>query len=85
MIEGKTRLLQLLDDYINADGLTIVIGSEHNAPDLQRFSLVVSSYSDGHAVRAVGVIGPRRMRYSKAISAVDSMTKAISRMISSRT
>ena len=51
MIEEKTRLLQLLDDYIDADGLTIVIGSEHSAPDLQRFSLVVSTYSDGRAVR----------------------------------
>ena len=58
MIEEKTRLLHLLDDYISADGLTIVIGSEHSAPDLQRFSLVVSSYSDGRTVRAVGVIGP---------------------------
>jgi heat-inducible transcriptional repressor len=84
MIEEKTRLLHLLDDYIGADGLTIVIGSEHNAPDLQRFSLVVSSYSDGRTVRAVGVIGPRRMRYSKAINAVDSLSTAISRMISSR-
>jgi heat-inducible transcriptional repressor len=84
MIEEKTRLLHLLDDYITADGLTIVIGSEHSAPDLQRFSLVVSSYSDGQTVRAVGVIGPRRMRYSKAINAVDSLSKAISRMIASK-
>lgn len=80
MIEEKTRLLLLLNDYINADGLTIVIGSEHSAPDLQRFSLVVSSDSDGRTVRAVGVIGPRRMRYSKAIHAVDSLSKAINRM-----
>ena len=84
MIEEKTRLLQLLDDYISADGLTIVIGSEHSAPDLQHFSLVVSSDSDGRTVRAVGVIGPRRMRYSKAIHAVDSLSKAINRMGASR-
>jgi transcriptional regulator of heat shock response len=35
-------------------------------------------------VRAVGVIGPRRMRYSKAINAVDSLSKAINRMVASR-
>ena len=29
MIEEKTRLVQLLDDYISGDGLTIVIGTEH--------------------------------------------------------
>ncbi len=56
MIEEKTRLLQLLDDYISADGLTIVIGSEHNAPDLQRFSLVVSEL-----LRRAH--GPRRRRH----------------------
>jgi molecular chaperone GrpE len=31
MIEEKTRLVQLLDDYISSGGLTIVIGTEHHA------------------------------------------------------
>jgi heat-inducible transcriptional repressor len=81
MIEEKTRLVQLLDDYISGCGLTIVIGSEHHAPDLQLFSLVVSTYSDGHGTGTVGVIGPTRMRYSRAIDAVDSLSKAIDRMV----
>jgi heat-inducible transcriptional repressor len=84
MIEEKTRLVKLLDDYISSDGLTVVIGSEHHTPDLQRFSLVASAYSDGHGIGAVGVIGPTRMRYSRAINAVDSLSKAISRMVSSK-
>jgi heat-inducible transcriptional repressor len=81
MIEEKTRLVQLLDDYMSTDGLTIVIGSEHHAPDLQNFSLVASTYFDGHGTGAVGVIGPTRMRYSRAIDAVDTLSKAISRMV----
>lgn len=84
MIEEKARLVQLLDDYISSDGLTIVIGSEHHAADLQRFSLVACTYSDGHGTGAVGVIGPTRMRYSRAINAVESLSKAISRMVASR-
>ena len=84
MIEEKTRLIQLLDDYIGADGLTIVIGSEHHAPDLQRFSLIASTYSDGHGTGAVGVIGPTRMRYSRAINAVEALSRAISRMVGPR-
>ena len=80
MIEEKTRLVQLLDDYMSSDGMTIVIGSEHHAADLQHFSLVASTYFDGHGTGAVGVIGPTRMRYSRAINAVDSLSKAISRM-----
>ena len=75
MIEEKTRLVQLLDDYMGTEGLTVVIGTEHHAPDLQHFSLVASTYFDGHGTGAVGVIGLTRMRYSRAINAVDSSPK----------
>jgi heat-inducible transcriptional repressor len=84
MIEEKTRLVQLLDDYLNTDGLTVVIGTEHHSPDLRRFSLVVSSYSDGRGTGAVGVIGLTRMHYSRAINAVESLSNAISRMVAPR-
>ena len=82
MIEEKTRLVKLLDEYLGGEGLTVVIGSEHHAADLQPFSVVASTYSDGHGTGAVGVIGPTRMRYSRAIDAVDSLSKAISRLVS---
>ncbi|MBW8895782.1 MAG: heat-inducible transcription repressor HrcA [Acidobacteria bacterium] len=82
MIEEKARLVQLLDDYLGTTGLTVVIGTEHHDADLQCFSLVASTYSDGHGTGAVGVIGPTRMRYSRAINAVDTLSKAISRMVS---
>jgi heat-inducible transcriptional repressor len=84
MMEEKARLVQLLDEYISADGLTVVIGSEHHSPDLQRFSVVASAYSDGRSTGAVGVIGPTRMHYSRAIRAVDSLSSAIRRMVASR-
>lgn len=80
MIEEKTRLVKLLDDYISGDGITIVIGSEHSTPDLQPFSLVLSTYSDGRSTGALGVIGPTRMRYSRAINAVESLSRAITRL-----
>lgn len=84
MIEEKTRLVQLLDDYMGTAGLTVVIGSEHHAADLQHFSLIAATYSDGHGTGAVGVIGPTRMRYSRAINAVDMLSRAISRMVSGK-
>jgi len=80
MIEEKARLIQLLDEYMSAEGLTIVIGSEHHAPDLQRFTLIASTYSDGRGTGAVGVIGPTRMHYSRVINAVEGLSKAIGRM-----
>jgi heat-inducible transcriptional repressor len=84
IIEEKTRLLQLLDEYIGGEGLTIVIGTEHHAPDLQRFSVVMSTYTTGSATGTIGVIGPTRMRYSKAIQAVDSLSRTMSRVTGTR-
>src|SRR3954471_23437528 len=84
MIEEKTRLVRLLDDYMGTEGLTVVIGSEHHSADLQHFSLIASTYFDGHGTGTVGVIGPTRMRYSRAINAVDMLSKAISRMVNGK-
>jgi len=85
MIEEKARLVRLLDDYIHADGVTVVIGSEHASNDLQRFSLVFSTYSDGRGTGAVGVIGPTRMHYSRAINAVDSLSRVVGRVVGAKT
>ena len=82
MIENKHRLLHLLDEYMKGPGLTVVIGREHSAPDLREFSLVACTYSDGSQTGAVGVIGPMRMRYSRAISVVDSVALAVSHVLS---
>jgi len=84
MIEEKARLVRLLDDYIGGNGVTVVIGSEHSSTELQRFSLVVSTYSDGRGIGAIGVIGPTRMHYSRAINAVDSLSRMISKVVSEK-
>jgi heat-inducible transcriptional repressor len=81
MIEEKQRLLELLNEYIDGPGLTVVIGAEHLDPNLRPFSLVLSTYGDGSGVGTVGVIGPTRMRYSRAIAAVDGAAQAVSRVL----
>ena len=81
MIERKDKLVRLLNEYIEGRGLTVVIGTEHASPDMQDFSLVMSTYVDGDQTGSVGVIGPRRMRYSRTISAVNSMSLAVTRVL----
>jgi heat-inducible transcriptional repressor len=81
MMEEKERLVHLLDQYIDGPGLTVVIGTEHASPDLRSFSLVASTTIDGGAIRTVGVIGPTRMHYSRAIALVDGATQAVSRAL----
>ncbi len=81
MIEEKQRLVRLLNEYIDGQGLTVVIGAEHLDPSLRSFSLVASTYEDGAGLGTIGVIGPTRMRYSRAIAVVDGTAQAISRML----
>ena len=81
MMEEKERLVRLLNKYIDGPGLTVVIGAEHAAPGLRSFSLIASTAVDGDATRTVGVIGPTRMHYSRAITLVDGTTQAVSRVL----
>lgn len=81
MMEEKARMVHLLNQYIDGPGLTIVIGAEHASPDLHPFSLIASTASDGDTMRTVGVIGPTRMHYSRAISLVDGTTQAVTRVL----
>ncbi|HEY7289610.1 MAG TPA: heat-inducible transcriptional repressor HrcA [Vicinamibacterales bacterium] len=81
MIEEKQKLLSILNAYIDGPGLTVVIGAEHLDPSLRPFSLVASTYDDGTRSGTVGVIGPTRMRYSRAIAVVDGAAQAVSRVL----
>jgi heat-inducible transcriptional repressor len=81
VIEEKSRLIELLTQYLDTPGLTVVIGSEHAQHDLQPFSLVASTFSDGDRTGVVGVIGPTRMRYERAITVVDGVSHAVSKII----
>lgn len=81
MVEQKQRLVRLLNEYIDGPGLTVVIGAEHSDPELRPFSLIASTYFDGHSTGTVGVIGPTRMRYSRTISMVDGAAQAVGRVL----
>jgi heat-inducible transcriptional repressor len=81
MIEEKHRLIELISRYLEAQGLTVVIGSENFEVDLHPFSLVASTFHSGHEAGMLGVIGPTRMRYSKAISVVDGVSQVMTRVL----
>jgi heat-inducible transcriptional repressor len=81
MIEEKHRLVRLLTKYIEGPGLMVVIGTEHPDPTLQQFSLVAATYADGDTTGTVGLIGPLRMHYSRAIPMVDHVALMMSRLL----
>jgi heat-inducible transcriptional repressor len=81
MIDEKQKLVRLLSEYIDGPGLTVVIGAEHPEPGLRSFSLVASTYQDAAGIGTIGVIGPTRMRYSRAITVVDGAAQAVTRLL----
>lgn len=80
-LEERTRLLHLLDGCLRAQGVQVLIGSETRDPDLAPMSVVASPYSAGTVRGLVGIVGPRRMEYARAVALVDHFARTISRAL----
>ena len=84
-VEDKHAIIKLLDKLSEADGVQIIIGAENTMDEMKELSLVVSTCKeDDRPIGVIGIIGPTRMNYSKAILIVDTAAKFISRMIAER-
>ncbi len=71
VLEQRTMLEELLQSLAPAHGVQVVIGSEGGREELNDYSLVMARYGiEGEASGVIGVIGPMRMQYSRAVSAV---------------
>ncbi|MFZ5997156.1 MAG: heat-inducible transcriptional repressor HrcA [Nitrospirota bacterium] len=83
-IKDKHMIVSLLDDFIEADGVNVVIGDENPIEDLRRLSVVSSTYKEGNRpMGVIALIGPTRMDYAKAIFMVDAVAKCVSRTFES--
>ncbi|MDP2301473.1 MAG: heat-inducible transcriptional repressor HrcA [Ignavibacteria bacterium] len=56
----------------------ITIGSENQLDKLDEYSLVTKEYKIGDLVGTLGVVGPKRMEYSKIVAIVDYISKMLS-------
>ena len=80
--EEKATLVKLLDKCMNPKGVRIAIGSESEVQEMETCSLVTSTYSyKGKVLGALGVIGPRRMNYSKVIPLVGYTAKLLTEIL----
>jgi heat-inducible transcriptional repressor len=82
LMEAKGWLRRLLDWQVTDEGVKVIIGDESHATALHDLSLVVSNYGVPEQVRgAVGVLGPKRMDYRKAISTVNYISSLLSELV----
>ena len=77
-LEKQVAVVSLLSDALSEADLAVRIGSENALPELREWSLVTAKYRFGdHDLGAVGVVGPTRMDYARAISAVEAVSAGL--------
>jgi len=84
-IEDKHTIITLLDRLSESEGIQVLIGSENATHGLKKLSLVVSPCREGdRPIGMVGIIGPTRMNYAKAMYIVDNTAKFITKMLTGK-
>lgn len=84
LLEEQDRVLELLRAAARKDPskTRIVIGSESEDAGLKEISIVAAPYNIGtRRVGVLGVLGPRRMHYSKLTAIVDYTANMVSRLL----
>jgi len=82
ILEQQLVVVSLLADVVER-GLSVAIGSETGVAPLSECSLVVSPYEvDGEHAGSIAVLGPTRMNYPQAMSAVAVVSHQLGRLLS---
>jgi heat-inducible transcriptional repressor len=86
VLEEDSRVKELLQSggiEQSAGTVSVAIGAELDATDMQDCSLVAAHYYiGGKEAGSIGVLGPRRMSYSKTMSLMEFIAKELSRTLS---
>jgi heat-inducible transcriptional repressor len=81
LTETREHLAEILRRRSGLPGISITIGSEHDDPALETFTIVTSEYSTGAISGVIGVIGPTRMPYNKVISLVSHASQLVTDLL----
>lgn len=78
-VENKENLSKILMEAIPSGEIRVLIGDEIPIPELSHNSVVLAPYRVSDKIMGVlGVLGPKRMDYSKIISALEYFTNQLS-------
>ncbi len=81
LLERRDVVRAMLHRVLIGDGIRVLIGAENREDEMKGCSLVVTQYGIPGRVRgAIGVIGPTRMPYGKAISTVSCIGSLMSNL-----
>jgi heat-inducible transcriptional repressor len=83
LIEGRSLLRSIVPPGLTGGKVQVIIGRENKAEPIREYGVVLSRYgSPGRAAGTIGVIGPTRMPYGRAIATVGFLGSVLSRLVS---
>ena len=85
-IEHRSRLAALISECIHGDTqeVRITIGTENALPGVEDCTLIDSRYVvDEKTIGSLGILGPTRMEYARAISLVEYVARMFGRVMGS--
>jgi len=77
-LERESAILRILREAAASPSVSVMIGRENPFPEMWEASVVAAPYEAGGAVGTIGVVGPTRMDYAAAISAVRAVAERLS-------
>jgi len=81
-LEDGIAVLEALSDAFGTSELTVRIGHENRRAELGNLSIVATNYGAGSADGVIGVIGPTRMNYPRAMGVVRAVADDLSDALS---
>lgn len=83
VLEEQSLLQQLVDEFVDTDGIHVVISGDGRFAELHDTSLVLSRYGvENLSTGLLGVIGPLRMSYGRTMGAVSYVAALMSELVS---
>jgi heat-inducible transcriptional repressor len=80
-LEQQFVVVTLVSDIVNR-GMSVAIGVEHGVEPLSACSVVVAPVVvDGEHLGSVGVLGPTRMNYPRALATVEVVSEQLGHRI----
>jgi heat-inducible transcriptional repressor len=83
LISDEEIIIHLLEKRESPPpSVTVTVGDENKEERLSPFSVITSNYTAGDVSGTIGLIGPKRMPYSRVIPLIDYVARTISDMFS---
>ena len=78
VLEEKDKLLDVISSHTEIDdGINVYIGKEDDNDAMRDTTMIFKNINVGGKRVAIGVIGPKRMNYSKVIGMINQLSAAI--------